>query len=182
MIPPDEIYFAWLYSKIDNLKVKHRKKTYFKLAQQLYEKEFVWFIPNDDNRNAEGMELRKAFLRETGSAYPSHEWMNMSSSMFELLIGISHRLSFIDDRPPHVWFWELIDNLELTYANDDVYDPGTEEDVEETLDRVIWRLYDEDGSGGLFPLQHAFENQRKVELWYQMSAYINEKMDEEWRF
>mgnify|MGYP000851237999 FL=1 len=177
---PDQQYFAWLYSKIDNFKVPNI--TYFKLAQQLYEKEFVWFIPNDDNRNAEGMELRRVFLKETGSAFPSRQWMEMSSSMLELLIGISYRLSFIDDRPPHIWFWELIDNIDLTYAKDDIYDRDVEVDVDETLDRIIWRLYDPDGSGGLFPLHHAFEDQRNIELWYQMSAYLNEKMDEEWHF
>lgn len=180
MIPPDEEYFAWLYSKITDLKVKNRKKTYWKLAQQLYEKEFIWFVSNDDNRNAEGIELRRVFLRETGTRYPSREWMNMSSSMLELLVSLSFRLSFLDDRPPSVWFWELIDNLDLTYADDDVYDPDTEADVEETLDVVIWRLYEADGQGGLFPLKHAFEDQTNIELWYQMSAYVNEKMEDVW--
>jgi len=180
MIPIDERYFTWLYSKIGHRKVPIRGLSYRKLAYQLYTKEFLWFVPNDDNRAEEGIELRKVFLDETGTQYPGHEWMEMTCSILELLIGMSHRLSFIDDRPAHIWFWEMLDNVDLTYANDDEYGPDTEEDVEQTFDRVIWRLYEQDGAGGLFPLHHAHEDQRKIELWYQMSAYINERMFASW--
>jgi hypothetical protein len=38
------------------------------------------------------------------------------------------------------------------------------------------REYDPDGRGGLFPLDGTHANQREVELWYQMQAYIIERM------
>lgn len=176
MIPLDEKYLTWLYSKID----PKFEKSYWKLAVQLYTKEFLWFIPNDDNRSDEGIELRKVFLKETGSPYPPHEWMGMSCSILELLIGMSYRLSFMDERPVDIWFWEMIDNVDLTYARDEEYNISTEDDVDEIMDVVIWRLYEEDGTGGLFPLHHSHENQKHIELWYQMSAYVNERMFAKW--
>jgi len=179
MIPLDRMYFTWLYSHIGDLITTDLKHSYFKLAEQLYTKEFIWFVPNDDNRNTDGIELRKVFLSETEVDYPSDEWLKMSSSMLELIIGISERLSFLDEREPHVWFWELIDNLGIIYS-DYEYDIDVEYAVDDALDRVIWRLYDQDGSGGLFPLNNPVKDQRHVELWYQMSSYVNEKMSSVW--
>lgn len=176
----DREYLTWLYSKIDNQRNKNPKWTYWILAEQLYTKEFVWFVPNDDNRNADGIELRKVFLEETNTEYPGHQWMYMSSSILELLLGLANRLSFLDDRPPSVWFWEMITNLGLLYANDAEYDINIELEVDKTLDVFIWRLYNKDGSGGLFPLEHPKKDQTKVELWYQMSAYVTEKMHDVW--
>ena len=37
---------------------------------------------------------------------------------------------------------------------------------------VMDRLYDMHGNGGLFPLRKPSKDQRKVELWYQMSEYL----------
>jgi hypothetical protein len=176
MIPIDEEYFTWLYSKVANVNEKNSKKSYWMLCNQLYTKEFLWFVPNDDNRSEEGIELRKVFVREKNIFHPGQDWMHMSCSMLELLIAMSNRLAFLDDRPSRVWFWELIDNLDLTYATDNRYDIHVENHVEDTLDRVIWRLYEKNGAGGLFPLRHANEDQRKVELWYQLSSYVNEEL------
>lgn len=176
MIPIDEEYFTWLYSKVNSLEITNPRRSYWKLCQQLYTKEFLWFVPNDDNRSEEGIGLRKEFLQETGTDYPGHEWMRMSCSMLELLIGLSRRLAFLDERAPQVWFWELIDNINLSYANDSFYSNKVYDHVDEVLNNVIWRLYNKNGSGGLFPLRRTNEDQRKVELWYQLSAYVNEEL------
>jgi hypothetical protein len=49
-------------------------------------------------------------------------------------------------------------------------------DIDEVLNRVIFRQYEPDGRGGFFPLQHPDHDQRGVELWYQLSAYAIERM------
>jgi hypothetical protein len=46
--------------------------------------------------------------------------------------------------------------------------------VEDILDTCIWRTYQPDGQGGFFPLAWPEEDQTKVELWYQIAAYIDE--------
>lgn len=176
MIPIDEEYFTWLYSKIADVNEKNQRKSYFLLCNHLYTKEFLWFVPNDDNRSDEGIELRKVFVNEKHILQPDAEWMRISCSMFELLYALAQRLSFLDDRSVQIWFWELIDNLNLRYATDNIYNRKVEDHVDETLDRVIWRLYEPSGAGGLFPLKHPNQDQRKVELWYQLSFYVSEKL------
>ena len=176
--PLDELYFQRLYELVANPKTRNPSKTYWKLLGQLFRKEFVWFIPNDDNRIADGLELRDEFLAYEGIDDVDPAWMNLGCSFLELLIGLSRRLSFFAEGEPDSWFWTLIENLGLEKFNDHYGVPT--DVVDETLDRVIFRTYDARGRGGLFPLERAPKDQRQVELWYQMHTYIMEQ-DEEGR-
>lgn len=175
MEPLDERYLEWLYLQVGLSKLKRGSKTYWFLLKQLYVKEFVWIIPNDDNRLEDGRDLRLEFVRETYIHDPDPNWWGLGCSMLEMFIGLSRRLEFETDIPVDEWFWELIENLDLTKCDDDKkWDP---QDVDNILDDVIWRTYEPDGRGGLFPLQDAQEDQRDVEIWYQQSAYVIEQDD-----
>lgn len=171
----DQLYFDWLYSQVCSVKVKNPTHTFRNLLHILYTKEFVWIIPNDDNRALDGRELRYDFLREEelNLSPQDKRWMDLGCSMLELLIGIARRLEFETDVPAKDWFWELLENLNLHKLNDERQ--ISRHNVEEVLDRVIWRLYERDGKGGLFPLVHAEKDQRKVEIRYQLSEYIFER-------
>lgn len=171
--PLDELYFTWLYGRVGSVKLRNRAKSFWSLSRQLFRKEFVWFVPNDDNRAADGKLLRLEFLTDE-ELEVDDEWVNMGCSMFELLIALSRRLAFETDSEPRAWFWHLIQVLDLQEYNDRVWDGDSETKVEEVLDRVIFRNYEADGSGGLFPLQRPQRDQRGVELWYQLSAYLLE--------
>lgn len=175
--PLDELYLRWLYSQVSSVRTKTQTRTYWSLFRQLYTKEFVWFIPNDDNRAADGCNLRLEFLEEQeleyGDVDPS--WMGLGCSMLELLVGLSRRLSFETGGESRDWFWELLENLDLRQYNDANYDHAHHlEVIDNILNRVIFRTYFANGSGGLFPLRHATRDQREVEIWYQLSAYILE--------
>ncbi len=50
-------------------------------------------------------------------------------------------------------------------------------EIDDILERLIWRQYQEDGQGGFFPLAWPEQDQREVELWYQMNAYLAENED-----
>lgn len=93
--------------------------------------------------------------------------------MLELFIGLSRRLSFQADGEPRAWFWQLMENLDLERFNDNTQIP--EEEVRKILDEVTGRTYKRNGAGGLFPLKKAHKDQRDVELWYQLNAYLLEK-------
>jgi hypothetical protein len=136
--------------------------------------EFIWLIPNDDNRLEDGKDLRYEFLDEEGIDEVDPDWMSLGCSVLEMMLGLSRRLSFEAEGKPRDWFWHLIENLGLTHLNDKDYDDRTRELVDETFGRVIFRLYERNGQGGLFPLRHPKENQQNVELWYQLSAYLLE--------
>lgn len=171
--PLDELYFEWLYSQVGSVRVRNPTRTYWSLLRQLFTKEFVWIIPNDDNRIEDGRDLRVEFLDISGIDDVDPGWMELGCSFFEMMIGLSRRLSFIAEGDPRDWFWHLMDNLGLRSFNDD---KGIDiEVVDEILNTVIWRTYSEDGQGGLFPLRNAREDQREVEIWYQQSAYILEQ-------
>ena len=174
MIPelPDEAYLRWLYQQVARVSYRDPSRTYWSLLKQLYTTEFVWLVPNDDNRVEDGRDLRVEFIQQSNFPHVTDEWMGMGCSMLEMLIALSRRLSFEADREPRAWFWHLLRNIQLDNYTDDK--PDFRGDVEESLNRVIWRTYDKNGHGGLFPLEHSDIDQTKVELWYQLSAYLTQ--------
>lgn len=161
----EEQYFSWLVGQVATQRVRH-----WTLLRQLHHKEYVWIILNDDNRLEDGRYLRYQFLEEYGLSNEA-DWRQLGCSFLEMLIGLSRRLSFEAEGEPREWFWHLLRNLDLEDFTDDNY---IEEHVDEVMETVIWRRYLPDGTGGLFPLRYADEDQRNVEIWYQMGAYILE--------
>lgn len=166
----DGRYLLWLYRKVRTVRTTRKgPSTYWDLFAQLNSIEFAWFVPNDDNRAADGRDLRHewaATIREEVDPV----WLETGCTFLELLIGLSRHLAFNAGNDGPSWFWHLIDNLGLTgFTDSSNFDP---EEVEDITSRVIWRTYDRDGHGGLFPLRYSDSDQRKVELWYQLSAYL----------
>ena len=170
--PLDELYFKWLYSQVGDPRIKNRNRTYWTILKQLYTKEFVWFVPNDDNRIQDGKELRYEFVDSEQLEDVDLNWVHLGCSMLELLVGLSRRLAFEAEGQPRDWFWHLMDNLGVAYPDAYKYDEAA---VDSILDRVIYRNYYWNGQGGLFPLQRTEKDQRNVELWYQLSEYVLER-------
>lgn len=170
--PDDWVYLSWLYKQVIPRRLRAPRKTFHNLLGQLHEKEFVWFVANDDNRVEDGRDLRKEFVQETGyDVDPA--WLDLGCSFLEMLIGLSRRLAFEMEGEPVEWFWELISNLQLSECND-LPNQFSRDDVDEIMDAVIWRTYAHDGRGGLFPLRYPTRDQREVEIWYQLNAYLLE--------
>lgn len=170
----DALYFGWLYDQVCSDKGDDPSETYGELFHILYTKEYVWLIPNDDNRAEDGKDLRYIFLFEEGlddSRRDTH-WMNLNCSMLEFFIALAKRMEFETDVDATDWFWHFLDNLDLNHLNDGANIDHDE--VEMILDRVIWRTYEYNGGGGLFPLRYPERDQREVEIWYQLSDYILE--------
>lgn len=173
--PLDEAYLNWLYSQIGSVKVRNLSRTHWKLARQLYTKEFVWIVPNDDNRLEDGRYLRHEFLESIEADFVDPDWMELGCSMLEMLVALSRRLSFQDYGTSKQCFWEMIRNIDLEDYNDAVYDKEIADHINETLERIIWRTYLPSGAGGLFPLEDPQKDQRDIEIWYQAAAYLVEK-------
>lgn len=167
-------YFRWLTSQIEVL----NNRSYRELFQRLHNIEFVWNVPNDDNRVYDGLTLRTEFLGED-DGIPVDEILRRpvkfeeGASVLEVIIGLSRRLSFNAGGEAPFWAWKLIENLHLG----SMFDPLTKrkaDKVDEIIESLIWRTYERTGEGGFFPLNWSEDDQRKVEIWYQMNAYINE--------
>lgn len=165
----DDRYLVWLYDIVADAKTRRGSRTFWELFEKLYSIEFVWFVPNDDNRAADGRELRTEWTTAFEEDVPQ-EWLSLGCNFLEMLIGLSRRLAFETDGKEASWFWHLIDNLGLRGFNDRVQ--FDDEEVEEIVNAVIWRTYDRHGNGGLFPLPNSANDQRQVEIWYQLSEYL----------
>lgn len=170
----DDRYFEWLYKYIGNVGARNPARTHWKFARQLYTKEFIWLIPNDDNRAADGRDLRYLFFHEEHIEDPDPIWNSLGCSMMEMLVALSLRLSFETEGEPQAWFWELMENIDIgmQWSSDKNYDEIKAKKIDDALNCVIWRTYAPSGAGGLFPLPVAKEDQRVVEIWYQLSAYL----------
>lgn len=171
-LPLDELYLQWLYKQVADIRQKAPSRTYWSILRLLYTKEFVWWVPNDDNRVEDGRDLRYEFLHELGIDSVDRDWMEMGCSFLEMLIALSRRLAFEADSTTEECFWHFMETLDIAIYTDNIQIPH--QDVEDILDRVIWRTYRKDGHGGLFPLRHPKEDQTKIELWYQLNAYLLE--------
>ena len=164
MTRTDQAYFEWLVQQIH----VPNDRTFYDLFERMHNLEFVWTVPNDNNRIQDGLDLRYEFLNENPGRLTSN-----GVSFLEVLVALSRRVAFTAGGNAPRWAWKLIKNLRLHKA----YDPWTAQkahSTEEILEAVIWRTYRRDGQGGFFPLKNPSEDQTKVEIWYQMNAYVIE--------
>lgn len=160
----EQSYFRWLVHQT-HLEEAWQKR-YLGLFNEMHHKEFVWLVPHDDNRIGDGFELRYEFLDGRHHTFP------FGVSFLEVLVALSRRVAFNAGGEPEWWAWKLIENIGLDKVEGIELSPVDRAKINDTLDRVIERRYGQDGKGGFFPLPNPEEDQRKVEIWYQMSAYI----------
>lgn len=169
--PIEHVYFDWLCRKVNNPTVPTPSLTYFNLLKTLHQTEFVWVNSRDENRAEDGLELRVHFLI-LGDIPDDIEWRNAPCSLFEMLIAFSNRAEFATDYSSYFWFWHFIRNLDLYNYNDAAdYD---EETVKEILNAFLWREYEPEGYGGLFPIPETKNDQTHIEIWYQFCEYVSD--------
>lgn len=167
--PIDESYFIWLYTKVASVAVPTPSLQYYTLLRDLHSTEFVWLIQGDDNRAQDGLDLRKQFLRE---AYLKQDpsWLSIPCSVLEMFIAFSNTAAFETDMSARDWFWIFMDNLGLAQLNDAQH--NITEYVDAVLQTFVWRTYEYNGTGGMFPIHDPEHDQRKVEIWYQFCEYL----------
>lgn len=170
----DEEYFEWLYTQIAAVRNRNPSRSYWQLCKQLYTTIFSWSVPNDDNRVEDGRDLRYEFLGDQSGGRATEAWAALECSVLEMLVALARRASFESFGEPGEWFRKFMQNLRLEGYTDSVYSDAIAKEVRKTLTRVVNRTYAQDGGGGIFPLREPASDQRKVELWYQMSAYLLE--------
>lgn len=180
---PEVRYFEWLYGLVADPYETDPEETYYSLLALMNNQRFLDFVGNDHNRAEDGKMLRDEFCDvDLGSWPDTHmSFIFQPCTMLELLIGIARRAAFETegsslDLDVDGWFWELVRNLGLIDFSDANWNAPNNHS-RSTLRRVLKRLYSPSGEGGLFPLRNPKKDQRKVELWYQMNAYILENTE-----
>ena len=167
----EERYFQWLFAKVDTVYPLTHDRDLQTVLRILDAKEFVWLISGDDNRAEFGRGLRLDFLTEC-VLISTDDWETAPCSVLEMLIAFADIVAFELDAPMSDCFWSFLDTLGLSGMSDTY---GVDEvEVESILDTLIWRTYEYDGTGGLFPLKVPTRDQREVEIWYQFCAHAIE--------
>lgn len=172
-------YFEWLCCKVNAGPGQQYDIFAAGILRALFEKEFYWLVDMDSNRAEDGKDLRGVYEYETRRKIRSFK--DEPCSCLEMLVALAHRWDYDISYDPDIGdqtaarFWEMIGNLGLDqYAFLDYDDVRVDEKIETWLGRT----YRYDGLGGLFPLNDPAKDQRKMEIWMQMQAYIIEQMVE----
>lgn len=170
-------YFKWLYNLVCEDRYSNNL-SYRKLLMYLHNTEFVYSIRKDENRAADGVDLRYRFAMHSGNQHIS-KWIEGPCSVLEMMVGLAIRCeeTIMDD--PQIgnrtgqWFWGMIANLGLGSMVDSRFDEG---EVERIVRRFLNRDYGPDGKGGLFTIRNCDCDMRKIEIWTQMLYYLDSIM------
>ena len=172
--PLDSLYFDWIWGSFDKRWDLSFDEDTFRI---MFQTPFMGFVPNDQNRAKDGVELREQFLHEIrprSSVWEIDGWLALECSVLEMLVALAARAEYLSENAAADWMAEFIRNLGLDPVMHR-YNPGKTRRV---LRRLNERTYEANGAGGLFPLRHPLEDQRGVEVWYQLNAYIIEGTDD----
>lgn len=170
-------YFEWLCELIDSRRFA-KQVSYRKLLMHLHNVEFTWFIPRDDNRADDGIQLRRRFalVREDLSL---QKYLQGPCSVLEMMVALAIRCeeTIMDDvlmgNRTGQWFWGMVHNLGLSPMTDSKFD---REFVDDIISRFLNREYEPNGKGGLFTVKHCDSDMRTVEIWCQLSWYLDSIM------
>ena len=171
-----EAYFAWLYDKVFAVNDKRSTSSYTMVCRNMHTVVFQDLVRYDENRIAEAAELRNDFQKKSRlRAMEVADIMVSDASVLEVLIGLAKRADFMVPLGLNVWFQIFMENLKLVVFNDSYCMHHAMLGAQGTISRFNERRYEANGHGGIFPLTSPRQDQREVELWYQMGAYMTEK-------
>jgi hypothetical protein len=176
--PVADQYFVWLCDQVSD---QRQQKKISEFLKTLHELEFYWTIPNDDNRGEDGKKLREEFCYQY--RFSCAGLILGKCTILEMLVALAKRIEYQmsdpnDPNDANRYFWMMLDNLGLElFVNTDpnFKEKAIRNDIK--LRKFLSRQYDKYGKGGLFPLVSYAGDQRKVEIWYQMSAYLEENFE-----
>lgn len=167
-------YFDYLCELVDTDRFS-RDISYRKLLSYLHDIEFTWIIPKDDNRADDGIQLRRRFSLFRGDVTLSN-YIPGPCSVLEMMVALAIRCEestmtdeLLGNRTGQ-WFWGMIHNLELNSMIDSNFDINR---VDYIIKRFLDREYEHDGKGGLFTVRNCKRDMRNVEIWYQLSWYLD---------
>lgn len=172
-------YYVYLMEIIFPRRRSHDYKEYRQLCDILFDTPFEYTLTADDNRLSDGEQLRDWFCDENHIPDSKSEILIRPCSMLEMLIALSRKaaMNSFDHTEPGEWFLIFVNNCGLGKFNKERFerDPGAPRKIYDLCYKVNHRQYGYNGRGGYFPLSHPYEDQRKVEMWYQLNDYINER-------
>ena len=168
-------YFEWLYNMVCERRYS-KEISFRKLLMHLHKTEFIYVIPMDENRAADGVYLRYRFAYNHSSPALIESYLDGPCSVLEMMVALALRCEeWIMDDPKMgdrtaQWFWNMIVNLGLGSMVDEYYEQDYIDDI---LQRFMYRDYESDGKGGLFTVRGLNQDMRDMEIIHQLYAYID---------
>jgi len=160
-----------------------KRRHYHRLLNYLYGVEFTYTIELDGNRAEDGVDLRHRFAYETEYTDDDVQrtFDDNQCNLLEMMVALSIRCEEhiminedIGDRT-NIWFWGMIDNSQLGELSDMEFNS---EEAEMITNRILNRTYGPNGEYGLFYIKNPPEDLRTVDIWYQLSLYLNQYVEE----
>lgn len=171
----DDLYLEWLYRNfVGVVSNRNPKRSFWGLTKQLYKTPYSWIIHDDKHRGEDGKELRRKFIEDCDIQDIEVNWLQDQCSVLEMLVGLACRAGFDTNEETGDWLWRFLTNLNLQGYNDRVYTALVMKEVDVIVQRWLNRTYEKNGVGGLFPLNHARQDQTQIKIWYQLQAYLLE--------
>ena len=183
-------YLEWLESfTIDETVDDDRRLTYHKLLKTLWDIPFKPLLGNDDDRAAEGLELRSRynFILDKNSGGgnftpPDVDAIFGECRVLEMLVALSMRMyDLMQDMGIYNsvsrWFWEIMSNVGFDVLNDDTWNESdmsafsNKQFVRYSCEEIMQGFGQAIGKkGGWFFL----EDWNTIEIWYQMHRYLKQ--------
>lgn len=145
----------------------------YRILESLHRIPYRWSIAKDENRAEDGKAYRSKFLKTVkASREDIDEFLSMECSVLEMLIGLAIRIDFDyigDPGNPHpdMFFLEMLRNLGIELNR-----RSKPNRYQKKIDVWLDRQYRRDGVGGIFPVYSDPRDQRELETWEQMNAYL----------
>ena len=160
-------YFDWLCFQVTD------KGGYRKLLSMLHNMIFRYSVDYDENRAADGVNLRWYYVDDGGND-EILGWKN-ECTVLEMLIGAAIQMEKIMEDPEmdysmRHWFWMFLENLDLVDMTDDNYDKTY---IYGRVSMFMDRTYDPNGDGNIIYIPDTRDDLRDVEIWCQMCWYMD---------
>lgn len=165
-------YFEWLHYLVKP-EQKRKRASYKKLLQFLHSIKFHYFVDYDENRAADGVNLRWYFVDDGGDREVL-EW-DEPCTVLEMLIALAYQMDKMMEDPDSTfglghWFWCMIENLQLDEMTDGKFNKGY---VYDRIQTFMNRTYQYDGTGNIFTIKDVRHDMRHIEIWIQACWYLD---------
>lgn len=170
-------YFEWLFELVTKNRFSEQI-SYENLLLHLYNTEFTWIIPKDQNRASDGIDLRRRYAdaKHISANYVIDILSSKPCSVLEMMVALAIRCEeTIMDNPEMgdrttQWFWAMVVSLGLGSMTNETYD---EKEVSNIVTIFLQREYAPNGKGGLFTIKNTKKDLRDVEIWHQLCWYLD---------
>ena len=143
-------------------------ENYSELASVWDELDFVWYIPEDEDKAVQALRMRDEYCYETSMPLPRQA----PASFLEVFVSITDSLTAMLYQDREKFTKSILLNMgAYSYSDDGRLPSEIHEGALEIAERVMYRTYGRNGSGGLFRIPGA--NVLETPITSQMIMWAN---------